>query len=292
MKPNEFTKGPSPKTLELVEKSYRMRQKYWPSYTWEIQTKYLNDPKNYSKNLAKKCIDLKAFSKNKASLFNKINSSFYHLQRLKENERKITSLGRSMAKESRKKIEAQVLGIIGTPYEPIEYEYEAILVTLKSSLDIFSTIISDYLNLKVDNIASLLNNVEQSKDTNKSIIEVKNLLNRVEYIKIIEEFQNNKKDNTPSKRNYGVHKGSLPTQTINIQFAKRTKKVSILKTGLVEINNTPLPTKRTSLEDYATNTFYSTCDLIIEGLELLLGKHLPKGEKCSVYVSRKKSMKR
>ncbi len=275
--------------LQLVARGYSMRQLYWPSYTWKIQTQYLNKIEVKKQILEDKGINIDIFSKRKADLFNKINASFYHLSRLKENESAIISLGKEMAEQSKGHMEQGILGIIGTPYEPIDYEYEALLVTLKSSLDILARILSEPSGIPTDNIVSLLNNAQQCKKSNEFLTNVRTLLSKTEHIKIITEFRD--KSGIPSKRNYAVHHGSLPTGTINIQFTATD--LGILKTRTMEPNDELTdPRKQQTIEDYATYLFYATCDLIIEGLELLLDQKLPRGNKVCVYEERQSKQTR
>lgn len=277
---------PTADEIALVAQSYTMRQRYWPGYTWQIQTECLNKVDEYAKSLENNGVNLKEFGKRKADLFNKINASFYHLQKLKENEESIISLGKKMAKESQKHAPENVLGIVGTPYEPIDYEYEALLVTLKSTLDIIAMMLSQPSGLKSDNIISLVNDLQQTRRPNKFLTKAIALLTKEEHAKIISEFKN--KDGQSSKRNYAVHQGSLPTGTINIQFTAGSTEIGVLKTRTIEVGGDMMDfRKQQSLEEYATNLFYATCDIVVEGLELLIGKKLPKGQKMSVYDARK-----
>ena len=133
---------PTQEELALVAQGYAMRQVYWPAYTWQLQTKYLNKIDDRKGALESNGVDIDAFSKYKSDLFNKMNASFYHLQKLKENEETVIELGKKMAEESKKHTPKGVFGIVGTPYEPIDYEYEALLVTLKSALDIMAMMLS------------------------------------------------------------------------------------------------------------------------------------------------------
>ena len=93
---------PTQEELALVAKSYAMRQMYWPSYTWNIQTQHLNKIDEKSSGLKANGVDVEIFEKHKSDLFNKINASFYHLEKLKENESIIIELGKEMADKARK----------------------------------------------------------------------------------------------------------------------------------------------------------------------------------------------
>lgn len=276
---------PTQEELELVAQSYAMRQMYWPSYTWQIQTAHLNKIDDKKQALEKRGIDLELFKKRKTDLFNKINASFYHLQKLKENEETIVALGKKMAEKSKGHTPKGVLGIVGMPYEPIDYEYEALLVTLKSGLDIVSMILAQPSDLGSDNIASLLNDAQQAKRPNDFLTSVVKLLAKEEHTKVIDEFKN--KDGVRSKRNYAVHQGSLPTGTINIQYTADNADIGILKTRTLDVGGELADfRKQQSLDDYATGLFYATCDLAVEALELVVDQELPKGQKMSVYAAR------
>jgi hypothetical protein len=277
---------PTQEELALVAQGYAMRQVYWPAYTWQIQTKHLNKVDENRQALEANGVDIDLFNKHKSDLFNKINASFYHLEKLKENEGIVIGLGKKMAEESKKHLPDQVFGIVGTPYEPIEYEYEALLVTLKSALDVTAMILAQPSSLGSDNIVSLFNDSSQSKRPNTVLTALKELLAKDEHRKIIDEFKN--KDGVHSKRNYAVHQGSLPTGTINIQFTAASTEIGILKTRTMEVGGDMADfSKQQSLDEYATELFYSVCDLAIEGLELLVGQSLPKGSRMSVYEERR-----
>lgn len=276
---------PTEDELALVAQSYTLRQVYWPSYTWQIQTQYLNKLDEKRQSLEARGIDFDLFVKHETDLFNKINASFYHLEKLKENENTIIELGKKMAEASKKHTPNGVLGIIGTPYEPIEYEYEAFLVTLKSGLDISAMILAQPAELHSDNIVSLVNDGEQAKRPNEFLSATKALLAKDEHLKTIEEFRN--KAGVHSKRNYAVHQGSLPTGTINIQYTADNTEIGILKTRTMEVGGEMTDfRKQQSLDEYATTLFYAVCDLIIEALELIVGETLPRGQKMGVYEAR------
>jgi len=278
---------PTQDELRLVAESYAIRQMYWPSYTWQIQTQHLNKIDEKRQALETNGVEVDPFTKHQSDLFNKINASFYHLEKLKENENTIIELGKRIAKESKKHTPNGAFGVIGAPYEPIEYEYEALLVTLKSGLDILAMMLAQPSGLHCDNIGSLSNESEQAKKPNDFLTKVKTMLAKDEHHKTLDEFRN--KDGVHSKRNYAVHHGSLPTGTINIQFTADSAEFGILKTRTMEVGGEMTSfTEQRNLEDYVTDLFYATCDLIIEGLELLISCSLPKGEKASVYEARKR----
>lgn len=273
--------------LELIARSYAMRQMYWPDYTWTIQTKYLKIIETKRLKLAKQRVDTEILKKRLSDLFNKINASFYHLKKLDENEKAIIKLGKKMARKSLARIPKGVLGIIGTPYEPIEYEYEALLVTLKSALDITAIILAPICNLSSDNIVSLYNDAQQVKRPTPFLTKLLSFINQPKRIQIINEFRN-KNDGTKSKRNYAVHQGSLPTGTINIQFTT-SPKISVLKTRTIEVGEDITRFKnQPHLEYYCTELFYTTCDLIIDAIELIINEKLIRGQKTSVYDQRRK----
>src|SRR6266403_4957281 len=119
---------PTQEDLALVARNYAMRQLYWPDYTWGIQTQYLRVIDAKKAELAQRGVDTETLKKRLSDLFNKINASFYHLKKLEENEETIIELGKEMAQKTQPRTPRGVFGIIGTPYEPIDYEYEALLV--------------------------------------------------------------------------------------------------------------------------------------------------------------------
>jgi len=276
---------PTEEELALVAQQYAMRQLYWPSYTWPVQTASLNKIEDKQQALKANGVDVVTFLQRKTDLFNKINASFYHLQKLKENEQSIISLGKEVAKKSKEHTPKGVMGIVGTPYEPIEYEYEALLVTLKSGLDILAMMLAQPSGLGSDNIVSLTNDANQVKRPDELLSKVKTLLSKSEHSITIDEFRN--KDGVSSKRNHAVHKGSLPTGTINIQYTAESADIGVLKTRTMDVGgDMPNVLKQQSLDEYAEGLFYAVCDLIIDGLELLVGQPLPRGEKLSVYEAR------
>ncbi len=276
---------PTQEEADRVAQIYAMRQIYWPAYTWILQTKYLNNIECKRDALEGKGVDVTAFSVFKSDLFNKVNASFYHLQKLKENELAVIKLGKKMAKKSKEHMPRNVLGIVGIPYEPIDYEYEALLVTLKSALDIMTMMLAQPAGLQIDNIGALLNECQQTKRSSDFLAKVRELVTKEEHYKTIDEFRN--KEGIKSKRNYAVHQGSLPTGTINIQFVLNKPKISILKTSAIEVGSEKVDLKnQQNLDVYATNLFYAVCDLVIDSLSILLGEVLPKGKKTSVYDER------
>lgn len=281
---------PSDEQMKLVAKSYAMRQQYWPAYTWSVQTVGLNKLEEKRTELETKGVDIEKFSKNKVDIFNKLNASFYHLQKLKENETAIVQLGREMAEESKRSMPVGVNGILDMPYEPIDYEYEALLVTLRSALDILAMAIAGPMDLSSDDIMKLLNESRQQQNPNDTSKAIQALLSSEGHTATINEFRN--QNGVKSKRNYAVHQGSLPTGTINIQYAASVPEIGILKTRTMEIDGGAMDfTQKQSLDDYAENLFYSVCDLVIEALEVVVGWQLPKGERHSVYEGRLKKQK-
>ena len=282
---------PTPEDLAYVAQSYAMRQLYWPSYTWKIQTEHLNKIDAKEQTLIDKGVDIDAFQRRKSDLFDKINASFYHLRKLKENEETIIALGKKMAEQSRQHTPVGVLGIVGMPYEPINYEYEALLVSLKTGMDIISALLAEASGFgkSVDDLSKLLNASTHAIKPNQFLIQVNTLLEGEQHKRTIQEFRN--KNGVKSKRNFAVHEGSLPTGTINIQFAANNTEIGILKTRTADLGGIEETdfSKQQNLDGYADSLFYDVCDFIIGGLELLLDKKLPKGKKASVYEARSKT---
>lgn len=260
---------------------YSHRKKYWPSYTWNVQTSYSTDIKG--KILKEFKITENDFGKMCFNIFHKINASFYHLERLKENEAIAVQVGVEMSKIVFPGMEGKV-GIAGSPYEPIGYEYESFLVTVKSTLDFIGTMLASVLGIKVDNILSLVDTM-QSKRVNANTLEEKVclLLNTQQFKNLIDEYRGNK-PGFKSKRNFATHDGSLPVGTINIPINNPLSKPLLSKA--LNPNKldpyTDLPESQ-NLTDFCEDQFYKTCDLFIEVLNLLTNSKLKHGPKGSVY---------
>lgn len=263
---------------------HTQRSKYWPAYTWKTQTSYSSSIKG--KLLGEFTISDTDFEKIYFDIFDKINASFYHLERLKENEEFAVRLGEEIAKVKIPGTEGLV-GIAGSPYEPIEYEYEAFLITIKSALDFVSILLAKGFNRKEDNIVSFTNNI-QTKNTDPSTLEGKiyALLCSPKYITFIDEYKGNK-HGSKSKRNFATHQGSLPIGTINIPINSPTLE-PLLSKALNPNDPDPHIYVRTSpnLIEYCEDQFYLACDLLIEILSLISDNKFEHGLKSSVYQER------
>lgn len=268
--------------LMLVDKMYALRELYWPHYTWLAQTSYLKILERKKVDLKNKGVDLDFLKLQLSTLFNKINGSFYHLQRIKENEKLIIGLGTEVARKGQSKIPAGTLGIFGASYEPIGYDYEAMLVTLRSSLDILAIIFSSIINSKSNDIMKLSNEMKQVSKVTGFKAQIKKFLDSQNFLKLINEFKNDK--GIKSRRNYAVHAGSLSTGTINIQFISGDSKIGVIKSKAVPVKsvNQPLP-KEQDLDDFCTTIFYETCDVLLSGIELVIEESLPVGERNSIF---------
>lgn len=74
---------------------YASRNKYWPAYTWKMQTSYLQAiDEDVLKHYP---LSEKEFKSLLGSIFNKINASFYHFPRLKENQEIAIETGKQLA---------------------------------------------------------------------------------------------------------------------------------------------------------------------------------------------------
>lgn len=279
---------PDKEQLEMVAKTYAARSRYWPSYTWKIQTSYLQILNNNRDDFTAQGIDVEALRKHNSSLFDKINASFYHLETLREHESFIINLSKQGVNGSRKNTPVNAVGIIASPYEPISYEYEAILVTLKSALDVMVMIVAPYCELASDDLAKFINEASQKKIPNDLLKKILSVVRESENNKIIKEFLND--SGKRSKRNHAVHQGSLPTGTINLQYTVSDPEVGILKTRTMGLDITTVnPLEEQDLEAYCANLFYGVSEIAIQALEALLDQALPRGKKMSVYDERKET---
>jgi hypothetical protein len=263
---------------------YTQRSKYWPAYTWKIQTSYLNDIG--SKIPSELKISKEDFGRMYFYIFHKINASFYHLQRLKENQEIAIKMGQVLAKIKISGTE-KMIGIAGVPYEPIEYEYETFLVTTKSALDFIAILVSNSFGHKEDNISALVA-MGRSRELDPDSLEEKvyGIVENDRFTELIDSFKNPGKDKK-SRRNFATHKGTLPVGTINIPI--NNPNASTLLTKALDPNESDshslLPSS-SDLVDYCENQFYQTCDLLISILSILLGSQLKPGPKNSVYEQR------
>lgn len=275
---------PSAEELSLMSYAYALRHRFWPHYTWIIQTKQLKDFDKNDTYFSKNNIDIELVKQNFHDLFDKINASFYHLQMLKENEELITEVGRKIAKASQPNLPDGVLGMAGMPYEPINYEYEAMLVTLKSAIDIMVAIVAPICDLpsQVDTLSRLLKESKKNKQPNEFYSKLKALLADQKYLPLFEEFQWN--GDTRSKRDHAVHKGSLSTGTINIQYTSNIDHIGVLKSKAVPVGEKMSDIRTTpDLEEYCSSLFYLACDFLMDTLQLVVNRKLERGQKMSIY---------
>ncbi|HEX6462507.1 MAG TPA: hypothetical protein VFZ58_04555 [Candidatus Saccharimonadales bacterium] len=276
---------PDKEQLEMVAKTYAARSRYWPSYTWKIQTSYLQTLNNNKDGFTDRGIDVEALRKHNSDLFDKINASFYHLETLREHESFIINLSKQGVDGSRKNTPANTIGIIASPYEPVSYEYEAILVTLKSALDVMVMTVAPYCELTSDDLAKFINEAPQRKNPNDLLQKMLSIVQESNNDKVIKEFLNGV--GKKSKRNHAVHQGSLPTGTINLQYTASDPEVGILKTRTMGLDIvTTNPFEEQDLETYCANLFYGVSEIAMQALEALLDQALPRGEKMSVYDER------
>lgn len=260
---------------------YTQRSKYWPAYTWKVQTSYFFDIKE--KIVYEFKISNTDFEKNYFDIFDKINSSFYHLERLKENEGIAVQMGKELAKIQIPGIEGMV-GIAGAPYEPIVYEYESFLVTIKSTLDFIAILLAKGFNRREDNIVNFFDGIK-SRNAKPDSLEGKMyaLFNRVEFVNLFNEYRNPDKDQK-SKRNFAAHKGSLPIGTINIPINNPGAPTLLSKALNPNVSKPYLDSLSSqNLIEYCEGQFYQTCDLLIETLSLITNTQLKPGPKNSIY---------
>lgn len=267
------------KLSQLIEESYAARRIYWPAYTWPVQTSYAGI---IVKNEAKIFASLSGINKDDlinhlSDLFNKINATFYHLQQLKTSERKAVEMGLKLASISPSGFKKSI-GVASSYYEPTQYEYEALLISAKTAMDILTIIIAKSIGRHEDSIVSLLHNLNQTK--NLSVIEIKLKVALNNFSIFIDTFSKN-----VSKRNYAVHNGSLPIGTINVPInnphapiinSKAHDPRSPISEQMRKVHQV------INLEDYCENVFYSMADIAVDCLEILLDTKFNKGTKTSL----------
>lgn len=268
---------------------YSLRSRYWPAYTWKIQTSFSSEIDGKISNELN--ITQSDFKRMYFNIFHKINASFYHLQKLKENQDIAIAIGRELAKLELPDTSG-LSGIAGVPYEPIEYEYEALLVTIKSALDFISIFISASLGTKGDNILSLLNEIKSKKPKPNTLEEkIYSYLESSQFSTIFDNFRDpDSKAGKKSYRNYAVHKGSLPVGTTNVPI--NNPEASILLTKVLNPNEAEPHTSllnSQNLIDYCEIHFYKTCDVFIGILSLVMDRKFVPGPKKSIYELRKTS---
>ncbi|MEK7597197.1 MAG: hypothetical protein AAB441_00960 [Patescibacteria group bacterium] len=267
---------------------YTQRNKYWPAYTWKIQTSYSSEIKNRLSPEIK--ISEDDFGIIYFNIFNKINASFYHLEKLKESQEIAVNLGKALS--TIKIPGTKNIGCIAASYyEPVQYEYEAFLVIMKSSLDFISILISNSIGRKDDTITNL-SEVAKSRTIRRSPFANKlyslTLINP--FSKLINEFKNSP-NGKKSKRNFGVHIGSLPIGSINVPIDNPSVPILLSKAfdpyeKNLNFNNAP------DLIEYCESMFYTTCDLFIKVLSIFTRSNLKPGQKMSIYELKKSYDKR
>lgn len=264
---------------------YTQRSKYWPAYTWKIQT-------SCSKNIKDKLsgevtISPKDFKEVYIYIFDKINASFYHLQRLKENQEVAVRIGQAMAKIKPPGTEGLV-GIAGVSYEPIGYEYESFLIKIKVALDLIATLVAKSFDRKEDDITTLLNNIKFRKIIKTTLQdEVYTFLKSKEFEKMFNNFKNPTKDKK-SKRNFATHLGSLPVGTINIPINNPGVVPTLSRAYDPNQKKPYFPSSDSpDLIKFCEDQFYQTCDLLIGVLSFVVNKELKPGSKGSVYEQKR-----
>lgn len=260
---------------------YSQRSKYWPAYTWKVQTSFTSDIKG--KISSEFSISDADFEKIFFDIFDKVNASFYHLERLKESEDIAIHTGKELAKLKIPGTEGMI-SIAGSPYEPITYEYEALLVTIKSALDFIAILLAKGLNKNIDNIISFINNTHVDSPSSYTLEgKVISLLGRPKYKTFIEGYKGNQ-PGSKSKRNFATHDGSLPIGTINIP-TNNPHAQPLLSKALDPNKTDPyasLPHAQ-NLVEFCEAQFYQLCDLLIGVLSVIIDTEIRHGPRGSVY---------
>ncbi|HEX6258468.1 MAG TPA: hypothetical protein VFZ48_03240 [Candidatus Saccharimonadales bacterium] len=112
-----------------------------------------------------------------ATVFEKLNSTFYHLQRLKVVEAAAIAQAEELAKLGMPGMEG-LPGVVGMPYEPIGYEYESLMANAKTTLDVLAVLIAKCTNRKEDEIGVITNNLAQTKELPRQTERIKVVLTR------------------------------------------------------------------------------------------------------------------
>lgn len=256
---------------------YTLRNKYWPAYTWKIQTSY---SENFEDDVINKLkISKEDFKTIFFNIFNKINASFYHLQKLKESEEITIKLGKKLSSIEIPEMK-KMIGIAFSYYEPAQYEYESFLISIKSSLDFISILISNSVGRNEDEITGI-SNAAKSRQIRRLPLEnsLYNLALIQPYSQLINEFKNPNRGK--SKRNFAVHVGSLPIGGINTPINNPKASVTLFKM-LDPYNKNLGYINAPNLVKYCDSMFYTTCDFLIDVLSILSNTKLKHGFKMSL----------
>jgi len=279
----EDEKATKLRLAQLIDESYAARRIYWPAYTWPVQTSYSNFIAKNEAELSARFpkIDKDDLINHISDLFNKVNATFYHLQQLKASEEKAVGMGLRLATISPPGFEKSI-GIAGTYYEPTQYEYEALLTSAKTAMDILTIVIAKSIGRKEDNIVSFLHVLNQAEKLSSIETKLKAILNK--FSTFVDSFSRN-----VSKRNYAVHNGSLPIGTINVPI--NNPHVPIIKSKAHDPRRPISEQMREihqvmNLEDYCENVFYSMADIVVDCLEILLDTKFDKGSRASLQDER------
>lgn len=264
---------------------YVPRAVYWPAYTWPVQTSYL---KVIPGKRAKILRDITSLNEDElksriATIFDKLNSTFYHLQRLKEVENVAIAQAQELAKVGMPDMEG-LPGIVGMPYEPIGYEYESLLASAKTTLDVLAALIAKCTNRNEDEIVGLVNNLAQGKKLPRTAERISTVLERSKNKQFIDGFKNS--GGKKSKRNYAVHVGALPVGTINVPVNNPiapTLRSKAYEPHLTVPDQMSQSRSTPDLQDFADDVFYSTADVVVQCLGVILKTRFKLGERCSKY---------
>lgn len=256
----------TPGQLLIIKKIENIRHKHRSLYFWQVRMEinklWNNNPQmvtNYTKN---------AFF----DVFDKINTAYYHLQRIIEEENLIIKIAQQL--NNYNEIDSPS-GIAGITYEPISYEFEAFIIQSYACLEIFSRTVtimfkneSGFSGLK----KSLLN-VKKTKAT-----KLVKLFEKDKYVPLMREFLKDKgTSGRENRRDYSVHFGKLWTGTINVPIAGSQKIIKSYVTELSKKNISPFDSQ--NLVEFCEDKFYLMCDLIKDSLEILFEADLNTGSK-------------
>lgn len=283
-----FPPRPSGEQLKIVALAYKRRNRYWLDYFWHVRLESNNLFNNISHTGLKSIQEREGNYTNPQSMrtylldsADKINACFYHLERLKAEERSIIKLATRL--DRAKDMPPNVMGISGFPTEVIDHEVEAFFWAFESSLEIFARGISYYFNGEATfkKLSTFLRNTKvESKKAQKII----GILEENRFQPIFKEVEPGHPQK--SKRDLISHFRSLKMVQTNLQFTSRG--YAILKAQFREYGSPdPLIEKPISIERYCTDLLYLLCDLQIEILGAIFETKYTHGKKMSVWQARK-----
>lgn len=281
-----------PELLQKMQAAYAARTRYWSHYMWPARdtvNKYLTGEPSI----------LQANSKGRSSTgklrnlilegLDKLNASFYHLVKLRENEELPIKIGGDFAAAAGP-LNPGWHGMVGLPYEPVGYEYEAIVVQSKAAFDLCGSAIAYYLDLNFRDVKGLRPALEQSKHPKAHALSAQ--FKSEKYTRLYDEL--NDKDGEHSKRNWLEHYGTLPVGEVHINYYGKDQAVNkavVRPHGKTGPPTPTMPPNYQSVDDYCTDLFYLVCDFVLDVYAILFDLGIRAGERESVLNHQLKTAK-